>query len=238
MDTIMDSFYGEEQAMRRMFLGTILLIIVLALRLLEADRAAAQETLPAPGSDGAGLESELPPPPQALDNSQQARDFSQAYLGVTFDPSIRDAAVARSVTAGSPADAAGLRAGDTIKTLNGRRIGSHDEVLRTINALRPGDVLDIDVSRRVSMNMRAVLDGKPLDGRRTTGYRIEAEPLPLPADFREPPPRPNSPQYNRNTPRQRPNYSAPENRRGNLNRNARPTERGRGYENRGLFRRG
>jgi membrane-associated protease RseP (regulator of RpoE activity) len=202
--------------------------------LLDANRAAAQVLLPAPGSDGAAIESELPPPPQSLDDSQQARDFSQAYLGVTFDPRFRDAAVARSVTAGSPADAAGLRAGDTIKTLNGRQVGSHEEVLRTINSLRPGDVLDIDVSRRVSVNMRAVLDGKPLDARRTTGYRIEAEQLPLPADFRAQP-RSDSTQYNRNTSRQRPGYSAPDNRRSNANRSNRPTDRGRDYPERGGF---
>jgi membrane-associated protease RseP (regulator of RpoE activity) len=225
-------FQGEEQAMRRMYLGTILLIMVLAFRLLQANRAAAQETLPAPGADEMELGFEQAIPPQSVENTQPSKDFSQAYLGVTFDSQIRDAAVARSVTAGSPADSAGVRAGDTIEALNGRRIASYDEVLRIVSGLRPGDVLDIDVSRRVSVSIRAVLDGVPEGGQRTTSYRAPDEPLPVPTFLQERPAT-SRPRYETGTARPRPSFSAPDDRRSNVNRYDRPTDRGRNYQNRG-----
>jgi membrane-associated protease RseP (regulator of RpoE activity) len=130
-----------------------------------------------------GHESELPAPPQTVEEPMlreaPIRDFSQAYLGVTFDPQYPNSAVARSVTAGSPADQAGIRAGDTIISVNGRKIATYDDVLKWVDQLKPGDVLDIDVSRRVSVKARAVLDGHPV-GRRTSNYRPVSEPLPEP----------------------------------------------------------
>jgi predicted metalloprotease with PDZ domain len=127
--------------------------------------------------------------PVATFQPERIRDFSQAYLGVTFDPKYQSTAVARSVTAGSPADMAGIKAGDTIVSVNGRRIAGYDDVLRWVNQLKPGDVLDIDVSRRVSVKARAVLDGQPV-GQQTTNYRPVMERLPEPTQVR-PTPRAN-----------------------------------------------
>jgi membrane-associated protease RseP (regulator of RpoE activity) len=204
------------------------------------NRVLSQAPLPAPGDDVAEYDLELPPPPQTLVDpqpSQPSREYSQPYLGVTFDPQFRNAAVARSVAAGSPADQAGLRAGDTIVTLNGRPIRSYDEVLQIVGRLRPGDVLDFDVTRRVSVSARAVLDGQPVDGRRTAGYRMEAESLPAPTEYRVPP-GPAGQQYNANTSRPRTNYIAPDTRRSNVNRNERESDRERGFRGRASRRRG
>ena len=58
-----------------------------------------------------------------------------------------DAAVIAAVTRGSPADAAGLRAGDVILAVGGRRIEVADEVLSEIGSRRPGAELALEVWR-------------------------------------------------------------------------------------------
>ncbi|MFM8643505.1 MAG: PDZ domain-containing protein [Phycisphaerales bacterium] len=58
-----------------------------------------------------------------------------------------DAAVIAAVTRGSPAEAAGLRAGDVILAVGGRRIEVADEVLSEIGSRRPGSDLALEVWR-------------------------------------------------------------------------------------------
>jgi membrane-associated protease RseP (regulator of RpoE activity) len=149
---------------------------------------------------------------------------------VTFDPQVRNAAVARSVTAGSPADLAGIKAGDTIVSVNGRRIASYDDVLRWVDRLKPGDVLDIDVSRRVSVRARAVLDGQPVDGT-TSNYRPAIESLPVPAGYQSQPPVRRVP-TNANSLRPRVNYGAPQGGNNNVNRSNNSNDRDRGFPGR------
>jgi hypothetical protein len=190
--------------------------------------ARAQELIdPAPADEGQETAGDLPLPEQSLVVEQPARDNSRAFFGVTFDPELRNAAVARSVSAGSPADQAGVLAGDTILSLNGTKTGSYDEVLSTIARLKPGDVLDVEISRRVTVRARAVLDGAPLGAEHTTEYRAEPETLPPPAGYGSQPPVLRAP-ANRapsgpvpptvNSPRSRPGYSAPQSRNPNVNR--------------------
>jgi membrane-associated protease RseP (regulator of RpoE activity) len=207
--------------MRPTMLSTLPIFIVAVFGLMANQQRLAAQLLPPSVEANADYESELPSPPQssgrehsvllepplepeaAIDpiatyEPERIRDFSQAYLGVTFDPQYQTAAVARSVTAGSPADQAGIKAGDTIVSVNGRRITGYDDVLRWVDRLKPGDVLDIDVTRRVSVKARAVLDGQPV-GARTTNYRPVIERLPEPTQVR-PAPRANlRPQMNRPT---------------------------------------
>lgn len=200
-----------------------------------ADYVVAQQ-IPDPvplDDDQDGLESDLPLP-QQLPSDTQLKDFSQAFLGVTFDPRVANAAVARSVSAGSPADKSGVRAGDTIVSLNGQKIGTYDDVLTTIARLRPGDVLDIEISRRVSVRARAVLDGQPVGREHATSYRVEAESLPAPANIQNRP-RVNRTPANVNTPRPRSNYNVPQNRSGNANRSDDSNERDRDNRSRGRF---
>ncbi|MDH6567979.1 S1-C subfamily serine protease [Streptomyces sp. SAI-117] len=52
-----------------------------------------------------------------------------------------------AVTEGGPGDRAGLRAGDVITEVDGRRIHSGDELIVRIRAHRPGDRLELTFRR-------------------------------------------------------------------------------------------
>ena len=71
-----------------------------------------------------------------------------AFLGVGLQnaSSERGAQVVR-VGAGTPAARAGLRAGDVITSVAGKRISSADELRAAINARRPGDTVSIGYTR-------------------------------------------------------------------------------------------
>jgi membrane-associated protease RseP (regulator of RpoE activity) len=214
----------KEHAMRRTPIGTVLSFIFSVVALVTTGGLTSGQFLdPSPTVDERfeqpDYEAELPAPPQSVERVEPIRDFSQAYLGVTFDPQYPNAAVARSVNAGSPADQAGIKAGDTIISVNGRKVASYDDVLKSVDRLKPGDVLDIDVSRRVSVKARAVLDGQPV-GARTSNYRPVSEPLPEP-EFAPVQTRPRSLLLpgGQNSIRPRQNYGAPQNSSNSVNRN-------------------
>jgi putative serine protease PepD len=69
-----------------------------------------------------------------------------AYLGVVTAPHARGAEV-QSVNSGSPAESAGLRAGDVITSVDGREVSEPQDVSDAIDALAPGDRLKIELSR-------------------------------------------------------------------------------------------
>jgi hypothetical protein len=81
----------------------------------------------------------------------------------------------RSVTPGGAADHAGLEPGDTIEALNGNRVYSYRDVPDFIDAMRPGDIIDIDFSRRITGRTQAVLDGAPPAAERDTFRREPVE---------------------------------------------------------------
>ncbi|HEX2476809.1 MAG TPA: PDZ domain-containing protein [Lacipirellulaceae bacterium] len=96
----------------------------------------------------------------ALVNPNRARaNPRRPYLGITFDPEYTDAAVARSVVPGGPADQAGIQPGDTIDAINDQTVSSYRDAYAIVQALRPGEIVDIDFSRRVSGRTQAVLGG-------------------------------------------------------------------------------
>jgi len=102
-----------------------------------------------------------------------------AYLGVGFDPQVRDAAVVLSVNPGSPAQEAGLQSGDILVALNGQEIRSYPDAIAIIRAMRPGDELEIIVERaRTERQVVALLDTPP--SVRTAGrpdVQVERRPI-------------------------------------------------------------
>jgi S1-C subfamily serine protease len=83
------------------------------------------------------------------------------YLGVsTTDRG--SGALVTDVPAAGPADEAGVRAGDVIVELGGRRVRSPNDLARAIGRRRPGDTVEVVVERdgrRVTM--RAELIDRP-----------------------------------------------------------------------------
>jgi membrane-associated protease RseP (regulator of RpoE activity) len=159
--------------------------LIVGIQLLAADRAAAQRVPdPAPLGDDEQFGGDLPAPPLVAPGTAHS---TRPFLGVTFDPRSRNAAVVRSVTPGGPADLSGIVAGDTIVSLNGRRIGSYEDVLQAVTAMRPGDVMNVEVKRLVKVQAQVVLNAQSTASQPTTAYRVEAEPLPAPAGYQQPP---------------------------------------------------
>ena len=139
----------------------------MALAGMSCGRLVAQQ-LPVPFDDAAPAPlQELPLPAPAGDEAEEAAiPMGRAFLGVTFDPGVPNAAVVRSITPGSPAEQAGLRAGDTVETLNDQTVTAYQDVLEAVRWMKPGDSLDIVASRRVSIRTQAVLEAASRPGSR------------------------------------------------------------------------
>jgi len=95
------------------------------------------------------------------------------YLGITFDTQYTDAAVAHSVVPGGPADQAGIQAGDTIDAINDNSVASYRDAYAVVETLRPGEIVDIDFSRRVSGRTQAVLGRNTTDDASVENYAEE-----------------------------------------------------------------
>jgi hypothetical protein len=136
---------------------------------------------------GEGQSEQLPPPerpgadaegPTLIDpggNDRSARN-GRAYLGITFDLSYPDAAVVQSVVPGGPAAHAGIEPGDTIDAINDYAVTSYRDAFAIVAVLRPGEIIDIDFSRRVSGRTQAVLGDEPAEDPATRDYSDEATP--------------------------------------------------------------
>ncbi|HVL05843.1 MAG TPA: trypsin-like peptidase domain-containing protein [Acidimicrobiales bacterium] len=92
--------------------------------------------------------------PLLEDLRRGGRGQSRAFLGVStypVNPDVRqrfglsasEGALVVDVTVGSPADAAGLRAGDVITALGDRRISSPEDLSGAVRAHRPGDRVEL-----------------------------------------------------------------------------------------------
>ena len=215
-------------------------------------RASAQISLEPPANRASSqraesaAEQEIPAPADPADVAARPPLHGPGYLGVTFEPQIRNAAVVQSVHPNSPAEQAGLKAGDTIEAINGRRVASYQNVLDAVAAMQAGQRIDIDYSRRIDVRTQAVLDVPPPQERRTAGYRPQLaptasipprsvaeapEPLPLPANVGQDRPRAGQ-QYSTN---RQVNANPQDGPRGQSNANAGTQQRS---ERRFLLRRG
>jgi len=59
--------------------------------------------------------------------------------------------VVAEVAPGSPAEAAGIRAGDDVRAINGTRLQSADDVSQTLTALAPGQAVSVAIARDESV---------------------------------------------------------------------------------------
>lgn len=142
-----------------------------------------------------------------------------AFLGVTFGDNER-AAIVRTVAAGSPAEQAGLQPNDLIETLQGKPIRTNDDVLDIVSKMRPGDVLDIGFSRRMTIRTQAPLASAPAVTAHTAGYAPQLPVSTYAAPEDPVPPKPNRDASNnqRRNDNQRNGNQSNENRGGFLGR--------------------
>jgi len=106
------------------------------------------------GSYVDGSYASAPEPPQYTTSS----GGNGGFLGVILDERIPNMAVVRDVYEGSPAEDMGLRAGDTIWSVNGRQIRSSSQLTQEISHLPPGSEVDIRYSRPEVRDVEVTLD--------------------------------------------------------------------------------
>jgi S1-C subfamily serine protease len=70
-----------------------------------------------------------------------------AWLGLQMESLTNGSVVVASVVPGSPAAQAGLQPGDVITEIQSRPVGAPIDVTEAVDALRPGDTVDIQVVR-------------------------------------------------------------------------------------------
>ena len=101
----------------------------------------------APGVDGRNF---------AFDYLTLDGPFSRQRLGVTVTQltdqlatyfGVKQGVLVSEVTSGSPAETAGVKAGDIITTINSRAVSTADDVVREVRAAAPGSAVEVRVMR-------------------------------------------------------------------------------------------
>lgn len=69
-----------------------------------------------------------------------------AFLGVTMSQ-VQEGVRIEDVRAGSPADDAGVRAGDVVTAAGGNRVESPEDLRASVEARKPGDELELELTR-------------------------------------------------------------------------------------------
>jgi putative serine protease PepD len=98
-----------------------------------------------------------------LHKLEAGQTVSHAYLGVgTTQSTGTTGAGVGSVTAGSPAASAGLKAGDIVTAVDGKQITSSSDLVAAIAARAPGDRIDLTVRRGSNtLTLTATLGTQP-----------------------------------------------------------------------------
>jgi serine protease Do len=133
---------------------------------------------------------------QARDVLPQLKQFgrvARGYIGVALkdvDPDLQRSlnlgtargALVQDVTEGSPGARAGLRAYDLITAVDGRSVGSNDELIRRISAMSPGSPVRLDLvrdGRAVALTFKlAERPGRPTDSRKRAPAQPSSNPAP------------------------------------------------------------
>lgn len=111
----------------------------LTLAVTLADRAdfTLPETTPEMGSAAAEATPEA---------GVQVQPMTRAFLGVALADT-EEGVTIQEVVSGSPADEAGLLAGDIVTSVNGEALDSAQALVDAVGALTPGDVVSLDYTR-------------------------------------------------------------------------------------------
>jgi putative serine protease PepD len=98
------------------------------------------------GNDGVGFAIPANTVESVADQLIDTGKAEHAYLGVAVE-SVDNGARLTEVRSGTPAERAGLRAGDVVTAIDGKAISSSDELTSAIGSKRPGDSVSITYTR-------------------------------------------------------------------------------------------
>ena len=83
-----------------------------------------------------------------LSDLAAGRAVSHAYLGVSSaESTATSGALVGAVTSGGPAEAAGLKAGDIVTAIDGKKVSGSGDLVSAIAARSPGDRIELTVKR-------------------------------------------------------------------------------------------
>jgi putative serine protease PepD len=112
------------------------------------------------GSEGVGFATPVDTVKSVADTLISGGKVQHAYLGIQVsDASNGGGAKVGSVVSGSPADKAGLKAGDVITAIGGKHIATADDLTAAVNTYKPGDKAALTVSRGGSSTSISVTFG-------------------------------------------------------------------------------
>ena len=78
--------------------------------------------------------------------SEKPRGSSKPYLGVTTDESA-EGVVITGVGKDTPAEKAGLKKGDVVSAVDGKRTDTYRDFIRELNKHKPGDKVKLKIQR-------------------------------------------------------------------------------------------
>jgi putative serine protease PepD len=100
------------------------------------------------GNEGVGFAIPSNAVKTVADTLIAGKTVQHAYLGVTVGDSTSGAGAAiQSVKSGTPADSAGLKAGDVVTKIDGVTVDNADDLTAKISAHQPGDKVTLTVTR-------------------------------------------------------------------------------------------
>lgn len=100
------------------------------------------------GSEGVGFATPIDTVKSVADTFISGGKVQHAYLGIQVsDASANGGAKVGSVVSGSPADTAGLKAGDVITAVAGTQVSSADDLTAAVNTYKPGDKATLKITR-------------------------------------------------------------------------------------------
>jgi putative serine protease PepD len=106
------------------------------------------ETNGAQGNVGVGFAVPSNSVRQVVPRLERGQHIARPWLGVaTTAPLSGTGAEVQSVVGGSPADRAGIQAGDLIREIGGQAVSDPSDVGRVVNSARPGDEIVLRVDR-------------------------------------------------------------------------------------------
>jgi putative serine protease PepD len=112
------------------------------------------------GSEGVGFATPVDTVKSVADTLISGGKVQHAYLGIhVSDVANNGGAKIGSVESGSPADSAGLKAGDVITAIGGKQISSADDLTASVNSYKPGDKATLTVDRGGSTKSISVTFG-------------------------------------------------------------------------------